>query len=208
MSKRKLSIIFLIFGVIGISFGGLIMRSISSGDPWQILFYRSLSFSITFSIILFLKYKFKFLNIVKMSGIYGFIGGIFYMIGIIFYIHAFANTTIGNALFISSTIPFITAILSYIFFNEMISLKKIVIISSAFFGVSIMLIDNIYVGKYLGIIFALLSAICASIYIIILRKHKNIDSLPIGLIGGVFTVVFSFFIKNPYNSFLYSKKNP
>ena len=53
MSKRKLSIIFLIFGVIGISFGGLIMRSISSGDPWQILFYRSLSFSITFSIILF-----------------------------------------------------------------------------------------------------------------------------------------------------------
>ena len=79
MSKRKLSIILLIFGVIGISFGGLIMRSISSGDPWQILFFRSLSFSTTFSVILLLKYKSKFINIVKMTGVYGFIGGIFYM---------------------------------------------------------------------------------------------------------------------------------
>ena len=86
MSKRKLSIILLIFGVVGISFGGLIMRSISSGDPWQILFFRSLSFSITFSVILLLKYKSKFINIVKMTGVYGFIGGIIYMIGIILYI--------------------------------------------------------------------------------------------------------------------------
>ena len=54
MSKHKLSIILLIFGVFGVSFNGLIMRSISSADPWQILFYRSLSFSITISIILFL----------------------------------------------------------------------------------------------------------------------------------------------------------
>ena len=196
MSKRKLSIILLIFGVVGISFGGLIMRSISSGDPWQILFFRSLSFSITFSVILLLKYKSKFINIVKMTGVYGFIGGIIYMIGIILYIHAFANTTIGNVLFVVSTIPFITAILSYIFFNEKISFIKIFIISIAFFGVSIMLIDSIHGRNYLGIILALLGAICASFYFLILRKSKNIDSLPIGLMGGVFTVVVSFFIKN------------
>ena len=47
MSKHKLSIILLIFGVFGVSFNGLIMRSISSSDPSQILFYRSLSFSKT-----------------------------------------------------------------------------------------------------------------------------------------------------------------
>ena len=80
------------------------------------------------------KYKSKFINIVKMTGVYGFIGGIIYMIGIILYIHAFANTTIGNVLFVVSTIPFITAILSYIFFNEKISFIKIFIISIAFFG--------------------------------------------------------------------------
>lgn len=196
MSKHKLSIILLIFGVFGVSFNGLIMRSISSADPWQILFYRSLSFSITISIILFFKYKLKFINIIKKTGIYGILGGILYMFGIFFLIHAFANTKIGNVLFIFSTIPLITAIFSYIFFNETISLKKIVIISSAVFGVSIMLIDSLYGGDYLGIILAILGAICASFYFLILRKSKNIDSLPICLMGGVFTLVVSFIIKN------------
>ena len=71
-----------------------------------------------------------------------------------------------------------------------------------------MLIDSLYGGDYLGIILAILGAICASFYFLILRKSKNIDSLPIGLIGGVFTVVFSFFIKNPRDIFLCTKKNP
>ena len=70
ISPRKFSVLLLIVGSTGISFGGLIMRSISSGDPWQILFYRSLSFSITISIILFFKYKLKFINIIKKTGIY------------------------------------------------------------------------------------------------------------------------------------------
>jgi hypothetical protein len=36
--ERKLSIILLIIGTIGISFGGLIMRSVSTADSWQIIF--------------------------------------------------------------------------------------------------------------------------------------------------------------------------
>ena len=113
--KRKLSIILLIIGTIGISFGGLIMRSVSTADSWQIIFYRALSFVITFSFVLFYKYRNQFFNKILETGIYGFLGGIIYMIGNLFFLHSFANTTIGNTLFTVSTIPFITAIISYIF---------------------------------------------------------------------------------------------
>ena len=46
--ERKLSIILLIIGAVGISFGGLIMRSVNTADSWQIIFYRALSFVIIF----------------------------------------------------------------------------------------------------------------------------------------------------------------
>ena len=44
ISNRNLSILLLIIGFVGISFGGLIMRNINTADPWQIAFYRALAF--------------------------------------------------------------------------------------------------------------------------------------------------------------------
>ena len=58
--ERKLSILLLIIGTIGISFGGLIMRSVGTADSWQIIFYRASSFVITFSVVLFYKYRNQF----------------------------------------------------------------------------------------------------------------------------------------------------
>jgi hypothetical protein len=45
VSNRNLSIVLLITGSVGISFGGLIMRNINNADPWQIAFYRVLAVS-------------------------------------------------------------------------------------------------------------------------------------------------------------------
>ena len=143
MSKRKLSIIFLIFGVIGISFGGLIMRSISSGDPWQILFYRSLSFIFCMSIFLIQQNKKSTYNKIKNIGYTGIAGAFFLMTAQIFYVHAFALTSIGNTLFTLSSIPFITAFLAFIFLREKIGSKKIIIMLIGLFGIIVMVSDNL-----------------------------------------------------------------
>ena len=193
--ERKLSIILLIIGTIGISFGGLIMRSVSTADSWQIIFYRALSFVITFSFVLFYKYRNQFFSKILKTGIYGFLGGIIYMIGNLFFLHSFANTTIGNTLFTVSTIPFITAIISYIFLNEKIKKENIVIILVSLIGILIILNDSIISGDLIGILFALLCALFFSFYILILRKSKHIDMIPAGLLGGIFIVIVSFIFK-------------
>ena len=109
--------------------------------------------------------------------------------------HAFATTTIGNTLFTVSIIPFITAIISYIFLKEKIKKENIIIILFALIGVLIILNDSINNGDFIGIIFALLCALFFSFYILILRKSKHIDMIPAGLLGGIFIVIVSFIFK-------------
>ena len=46
-NKKSLSIFLLLIASIAISFGGLIMRNIEVANAWQIIFYRSLFFSIS-----------------------------------------------------------------------------------------------------------------------------------------------------------------
>ena len=97
-------------------------------------------------------------------------------------------------MFTVSTIPFITAIISYIFLNEKIKKENIVIILVSLIGILIILNDSIISGDFIGIIFALLCALFFSFYILILRKSKHIDMIPAGLLGGIFIVIVSFFI--------------
>ena len=113
----------------------------------------------------------------------------------IFFLHSFANTTIGNTLFTISTIPFITAIISYIFLKEKIKKENIVIILVSLIGILIILNDSIISGDLIGILFALLCALFFSFYILILRKSKHIDMIPTGLLGGIFIVIVSFIFK-------------
>ena len=73
ISNRNLSIIFLIVGSVGISFGGLIMRNISNADPWQIAFYRGLAFIVSITLVLSYKYQLGIITKIKDTGFYGII---------------------------------------------------------------------------------------------------------------------------------------
>ena len=89
INRRKLSIVLLIIGSTGISLGGLIMRSMNSADSWQVIFYRAFGFVITFTIILFLRYRNNFLKIIKKTGFKGLLGGLFYMTGNLLFLQSF-----------------------------------------------------------------------------------------------------------------------
>ena len=194
INRRSFSIVLLIIGSILISFGGLIMRSMNSADSWQIIFYRALGFVLSFTIILLFRYRKNFINIIKKTGFNGFLGGLFYMTANFLFIKSFANTSIGNTLFTISTIPFITAIIAFIFLREKIKIQTIFLIIIAFFGIFIMIKGEVETGDYYGNILALGCALFFSFFILILRKYRNIDMMPVGLIGGIFIVLVSFIV--------------
>ena len=65
-------------GAVSLSFGGLIVKSFEGATLWQILFWRSLFFSLTVLAFLVLSYKRKTFESFYKSGLPGFFGGITY----------------------------------------------------------------------------------------------------------------------------------
>ena len=167
ISNRNLSILLLIIGSLGISFGGLIMRNISSADPWQILFFRGIAFLFSITLVLFYKYRLDIVTKIKNTGFPGIAGGFLLMLANLLFVQSLANTSIANALFTLSSIPFITAILAFIFLKETIFLRTIIIMIFAFLGIFIMIKDGLESGSIYGNILAFVCAISFSGFVII-----------------------------------------
>ena len=90
------------FGALSLSFGGLIVKSFEGSTLWQILFWRSLFFSLTVLAFLVISYKKKTFKAFKDSGLPGFFGGIVLSFGFCGYVFAMYNTTVANTNFIIS----------------------------------------------------------------------------------------------------------
>jgi len=170
------------------------MRNINSADPWQIAFYRGLAFLFSITLILFHKYRLEIVTKIKNTGFPGMAGGFLLMLANLLFIQAFANTSIANALFTLSSIPFITAILAFIFLKEKISLRIIIIMIFAFMGIFIMIKDGLESGGFYGNVLALVCAFSFSGFVIVLRKSRNIDMLPANMVSGVLVIIVSFVI--------------
>ena len=194
ISNRNLSILFLITGSVGISFSGLIMRNINIADPWQIAFFRALAFIFPIILILFHRHGLGIVTNIKKTGYLGMVGGFFLMLAHLLFIQAIAHTSIANALFTLNLVPFITAILAFLFLKEKISLRTILIMFFAFVGIFIMVKDGLGTGGFYGNILALVCAFSFSTFVIILRKSRNIDMMPVNLISGVLVLIVSFVI--------------
>ena len=80
---------FLVFlGAVSLSFGGLIVKSFEGATLWQILFWRSVFFSITVLVFLIITYKKRLLNSFYLSGLPGFIAGAILSLGFCGYVIA------------------------------------------------------------------------------------------------------------------------
>lgn len=170
------------------------MRNINNADPWQITFYRSLAFLFSITLVLIYRHNSDILTSIKKIGYPGIAGGFFLMIAQILSVQSFAHTSIANALFTFSTIPFISAFLAFIFLKEQISTTTIVTMFFAFIGIFIMIKDGLETGGFYGNIIALICAFSFSTFVIILRKSRNNDMLPVNLISSVLALIVSFAI--------------
>ena len=203
MFTNKISAIYLmILSSIAISFGGLIMRNITEADPWQIVFYRAIGFNFSILILLLIQNRKLVFKVTREIGFPGILAGLCLASANMLFVHAFAHTTIANALFTLSSIPFITALIAYFFLNEKITKLNLIIMLLAFIGIFIMIKGGLNSGGVLGNILAILTALSFSLFTIILRKFRNINMFPTLLVSGLFILSFSFLINFSFYDFV------
>ena len=184
-SRRGFAMCLMIACSTVMSFGGLIIRNIEEADAWQMNFYRSVSIIGAVSIILVFQYRKQTINHIRNIGRPGLLGGALLSIAGIAFIQALTHTTVANALFTMSAIPFITAGLARIFLGE--HLQKITVITMivAALGVFVMVAEGVEIGLAYGNVMALVTAISFSSFTVIVRHNRGVDMLPTLLVSGV-----------------------
>jgi len=181
-------------GACSLSFGGLIVKSFEGSTLWQILFWRSIFFSLTVLTFLIISYKKKLFTSFYESGLPGFVGGIILSIGFCGYVFAMYNTTVANTNFIISTQILFLAIFGYFFLKEKISTITLASIILAITGAFLMVGNSLSSGEMLGNIVAFSMPITFAILIMIVRKFPKVDMVPAQFVAGISCCVIGFFL--------------
>tara|TARA_Y200000002_G_scaffold69296_1_gene54016 strand:+ start:51 stop:929 length:879 start_codon:yes stop_codon:yes gene_type:complete len=199
---------FLIFlGAFSLSFGGLIVKSFEGATLWQILFWRSLFFSLTVLTFLLVSYKKKTFKAFKVSGLPGIFGGIILSFGFCGYVFAMYNTTVANTNFIISLQILFLAIFGYFFLKEKISVITITSIILAMTGVLLMVGNSLSPGELSGNVAAFTMPITFAVLIMIVRKFPTVDMVPAQFVAGICSCLIGYLLSSkimisPHDIFL------
>jgi len=192
------------------SFGPYVVRHIDEAQqvPWQYLFTRGIVIFTILNLFLYLEEGNEFLENYKKVGVSGLIGGVGLGIAMISFIYSITNTSAAVTLLCLAAMPFITALLGFMFLKETISVNVWVSISIAAIGILIMAIDNTGQNTILGLVFGLLSSVGFAVFSITLRWRKETPKFTTVAVAGLFCCIFSgiMIIVNDLN-FLSTGKN-
>ena len=192
------------------SFGPYVVRLLDQPQtvPWQYLFTRGMVIFILLNFYLYLEEGIGFYKNYQKAGISSLVGGIGLGIAMITFIWSITNTTAAITLLCLAAMPFITALLGYIFLKENVSRGAWVSIGIATIGIMIMALGNTEKNSIYGLVFGLVSALGFSIFSVSLRWRKETPKFTTVAIAGLFCFLFSTVIILSYDlKFLSSGKN-
>jgi len=104
-------------------------------------------------------------------------------------IYAIQTTTIANAVFLFTATPFLTAILGLLLLGERVRPETWAAMVVGVAGIFVMVREGLETGALAGNIAALLSALGFATFTVMLRWRKVADTMPIVILGGVFSLV-------------------
>ena len=195
---QRFAIPIVLFAGILWSFGPYVVRQIddAASVPWQYLFTRGTVIFLILNCYLFFTEGIQFYKNYLRIGLSGLLGGIGLGTAMITFIWSITNTSAAITLLCLAAMPFITALLGFLFLKEQISFGVWMSIVVASVGVAIMAFGSVSLGSFTGLLFGLASAVGFSIFSVTLRWKKNTPKFTTVAIAGLFCLVVSLFILN------------
>ena len=196
MSKDKTNSAILIVLIAGIlwSFGALVVRYIEDARsvPWQYLFFRGLTIFVLLNLYLLVKEGKSFIKNYKKIDLSIVIGGIGFATAFIGFIWSITHTSAAVTLMMLAAMPFMTAILGYIFLKEKVSSTTLISIIVAAVGITFMAFNSSKAGTLFGLVLGLLSSLGFSIASVSLRWNKRTPTFTTVSLAGLFCAIISF----------------
>ena len=175
------------------SFGPYVVRNIDEAHtvPWQYLFTRGMVIFLLLNFYLYMEEGLDFISNYKKIGISGLIGGCGLALAMITFIWSITNTTAAITLLCLAAMPFITALLGFLFLKEKISMNVWVAIGVATTGIFIMAIGNHEKNTLFGFLLGMISAIGFSVFSVSLRWRKETPKFTTVAVAGLICFLVS-----------------
>ena len=210
LKNQKAAVPIVLFAGLFWSLGPYVVRNIDAANtvPWQYLFTRGIVIFLLLNCFLYFEEGIKFYKNYLKVGLSGILGGLGLAIAMISFIWSITNTSAAITLLCLAAMPFITALLSFLFLKEKISLSVWLTIILAAVGIVIMAVGNKNTGSIIGLIFGLGSALGFAIFSVTLRWRRQTPKFTTVSIAGLICAIISgFVILNQDLNFLSSSKN-
>jgi drug/metabolite transporter (DMT)-like permease len=170
-----IGMVLVVFSAVAWSTAGFFAR-VAPVDIWIVLFWRSLFGGLSIVALAMIQRKSLVIEWRRAFVPAGIVMMILNGIGMVSFVYALQNTTIANVTVIYATLPFITAILAWLWFRERAKLRTIMGSLVAGAGVAITVGGTVAIGggtHLLGDLAALSLTIAFAFMTVIMRRHRE-----------------------------------
>tara|TARA_Y100001970_G_scaffold45013_1_gene56417 strand:- start:26 stop:931 length:906 start_codon:yes stop_codon:yes gene_type:complete len=196
LKNPKLALPIVLIAGIFWSFGPYVVRNIEEAHtvPWQYLFTRGMVIFILLNFYLYMEEGLNFINNYKKIGASGLIGAFGLAAAMITFIWSITSTTAAITLLCLAAMPFITALLGFLFLKETISINVWISIGIATVGIIIMAFGNHEKNTLIGFILGIVSAVGFSIFSVSLRWRKETPKFTTVALAGLICFIVSLIV--------------
>jgi drug/metabolite transporter (DMT)-like permease len=172
------------------SSAGVLIRSISLTDVWEIIFWRSIFMCLFVFGWLWQQYRGAAWQKIHDVGIPGLVSAALLTVMFFGFIVALSRTTVANTLIVLSSGPFFAALFGWLFLREQVALRTWAAMIAAFSGIVVIFVSAISHDHWIGTVVAMVIPLAYGLNIAILRKmHATVDMIPAILLAGVFSIL-------------------
>ena len=189
-NHQKKGMLLAFTGIIFITPDSLFIR-LANTESWNLIFYRGLiPFLVVFLGLIFI-YKKKLLKELINNGWRGVAyAAVFTMTNIVFVI-SIENTNVANTLIMIALAPMLSAVISFVFLNEIPDKKTWLAITITTLAVIYIFYDALDAGDFLGNFLGLITAMGLAIGANIIRSAKKISLVPSAMLGKLMVALIA-----------------
>ena len=190
----RLALLLVIASAVGNSASGLIVRSMDSAGEWQIIFYRSCFLTIALVTVFTVQSRGRVRAALRELRPWALFGSVAIASVNICFIFSLTHTTVANTMFVLSAAPFFTALLGWIVLGETVRRSVWIAMGVALLGMGVMLWDGLGAGTLFGNVLAVMAAFGFGTFVVVLRKGRGVNMLPVAILGTVLGGLFAGFM--------------
>lgn len=173
------------------SLAGILVRLVEAATSWHIVLYRSVGVTLMIGAVIGVVHRGRVAAAIRLAGWPAVVAGFCSAASSVFFILALGHVTVANALFLTGITTFLAAIGAQVLLGERVSRRAWGAMALAASGVTVMLGGGLALGRLVGNLLALGSAVSFAGHVLALRANKQSDMLPAVLYAGLVGMLVS-----------------